>query len=427
MAAIPATADAPTRAPVPGGSGLRVAMALYGEITNDSRVLREAGTLAAAGHDVTVYCLEGTIPADAPFRVVTWTPRSGPVEPGGGSPFVRSMSASRLKRAARQLSWLVGYARDLNAWGRWAVGAAGDVDVWHAHDLPGLLSIGPHRTLGARLVYDSHEIYLDSGSAARLPRLFRRALGVLERRYVRRAAALVTVNEAYAEVLQRTRPRRTVIVRNCPPVWSPTPSSRSLLRDAVGVDEMTPLVLYHGVFAPHRGVEQLAEAMLEDDLRGAHLALLGFGDLLPEFTRLAAEPRFGGRVHVVDGVPPDQLLDWVSGADVDVMALERSSLNHWLCTPNKLWESLATGVPVVVSDFPVMHRIVLDNSDGPLGEVCNPADARSIADAVGAIIAAPDRGADLRARCLRAAHDRWNWEKESARLIDLYADMRRGS
>ena len=52
---------------------------------------------------------------------------------------MRSMAASRLKRAARQLRWLVGYARDLNAWGRWAVGAGGDVDVWHAHDLPGLL------------------------------------------------------------------------------------------------------------------------------------------------------------------------------------------------------------------------------------------------------------------------------------------------
>ncbi len=62
---------------------------------------------------------------------------------------------------------------------------------------------------------------------------------------------------------------------------------------------------------------------------------------------------------------PDELLGWVAGADVDAMALQHSSLNHWLCTPNKLWESLAAGVPVVVSDFPVMRKIVLSGPSGP--------------------------------------------------------------
>jgi glycosyltransferase involved in cell wall biosynthesis len=103
------------------------------------------------------------------------------------------------------------------------------------------------------------------------------------------------------------------------------------------------------------------------------------------------------------------------------MPLQHSTLNHWLCTPNKLWESLAAGVPVVVSDFPVMREIVMEDPGGPLGEVCQPDQPSSIAAAIRAIIelSSAERAA-IRGRCSTAAHERWNWETESGRLVDLY-------
>ena len=86
---------------------------------------------------------------------------------------------------------------------------------------------------------------------------------------------------------------------------------------------------------------------------------------------------------------------------------------------------LAVGVPVVVSDFPVMRRVVLDDPAGPLGGVCDPARPESIATAISTIIELPaDERAALGARCLQAAHERWNWEGESSRLIALYAELR---
>jgi glycosyltransferase involved in cell wall biosynthesis len=94
-------------------------------------------------------------------------------------------------------------------------------------------------------------------------------------------------------------------------------------------------------------------------------------------------------------------------------------------TPNKLWEGLAAGVPVIVSDFPIIRRIVMDDPVGPLGATCDPTDPLSIAGAIRAIVERqPDERAALRARCLRVAHERWNWESESARLVDLYAGIR---
>jgi glycosyltransferase involved in cell wall biosynthesis len=198
----------------------------------------------------------------------------------------------------------------------------------------------------------------------------------------------------------------------------------SHLRDAVGATSDDTVVLYHGAFSKERGIEELAEAMTAPGLEAAHLALLGVGPTRPYLETIALDPRFDGRIHVLDAVTPDVLPDWISGADVDVIAIQRSSLNHYLCTPNKLWESLTAGVPVVVSDFPTMSRVVRADTDEALGSVCDPAIPASIAGAILSIIDRPhEERARLRTRCRQSAHDRWNWETESAALVDLYTEI----
>jgi glycosyltransferase involved in cell wall biosynthesis len=100
------------------------------------------------------------------------------------------------------------------------------------------------------------------------------------------------------------------------------------------------------------------------------------------------------------------------------------TLNERYSTPNKLFESLAVGTPVVSSDFPERRRIVIDDPDGPLGAVCDPTRPEAIARALHEILSlSPDAMADLRGRCRRAAHERYNWELESAELLGLYARL----
>lgn len=406
-------------------AGLRVAMALYADVTHDSRVLREAETLCRAGHTVTIYCLAGTPPPDSPFRVVARVPDRSSILPDGSSPFLSTARLSSNKRLANRIRWILGYMRNIRAWGRWAVAGAGEIDVWHAHDLTGLIAVGPLVRRPARFVYDSHEIFLETGSAARLPAPLRRILSTYEGLMARRAFALMTVNEGYAEFLgERLRPKRTVIVRNCPPRWTPPTPPSSRLRDAAKVPALNPLVLYHGVFARSRGIEQLADAILEPGLESTHVALLGFGPNRQEFELRARDPRYRGRLHLLEAVLPGELLEWVAGADAAVSLLQPTRRDHALSTPNKLWESLAAGVPVVGSDFSVIRRIVLDDPEGSLGAVCDPTDPASIAAAIRAVVGRPpDERAAVRARCLRVAHERWNWERESIALVGLYAAL----
>jgi glycosyltransferase involved in cell wall biosynthesis len=138
----------------------------------------------------------------------------------------------------------------------------------------------------------------------------------------------------------------------------------------------------------------------------------------------SAAPEWRERVHVLDPVLPAELLLWVASADIGALPIQRSTLNHYLSTPNKLFECLAAGIPVLASDFPAMRRIVMGDPLGPLGVVCDPASVDEVATALKSLLKLDSATADaMRARCLAAAQSRWNWEEESAALVALYRDL----
>ena len=276
---------------------------------------------------------------------------------------------------------------------------------------------------GARLVYDSHEIFGTWGATLAQPRWLRWAMIRWERRLARRAVAVVTINESIAaELRRRLGVRRVVVVHNCPARWTPPPVPEDRIRVAANIPANEPVVLCHGGFQAGRGLEETAAAMLQPGLERAHLVFLGYrGHVIDP---ILADGRLKGRAHYVPAVEPAEVVPWVAGADVDVMAILPVDRNSVLSTPNKLFESLAAGVPVVTSDLPERRRIVLDDADAPLGAVCDPADPASIATAIRWVLdQPPEERLALRARCLRAAHERWNWETESAGLLALYAGL----
>jgi glycosyltransferase involved in cell wall biosynthesis len=424
----PVGGNGTTSHPPPSGARRpRVGMALYGDVTFDSRVRKEARTLAEAGYDVVVACLASHAASpDLPagVRVIVLRPPGPAVIPGSPNPFLAA-HGGRLAAVRGRVAWLLSYVRGLRAWGRLVVETAGPVDVWHAHDLTGLAAIMPNLPRRSRVVYDSHELFLETGTALRLPAAARLVLRAYERRLVSRVSAVITVNEALASVFRRRYRRLHVLaVHNCPDRWSPPIPRPTVLREVAGVSADATVILYHGALSANRGVEQLMQVLLESGFEDAHLVLLGFGEMRADFIRASAEARWKNRVHVLDPVPPAELMQWVASADIGAMPIQPSTLNHRLSTPNKLFECLAAGIPVVASDFPTMRRIIIGDPGGPLGAVCDPMSVESIADAIRSIVLLSPADKDaLRARCLRAAAERWNWELEGDTLVSVYSEI----
>ena len=165
-----------------------------------------------------------------------------------------------------------------------------------------------------------------------------------------------------------------------------------------------------------RGIEQSMDAILH--VPNAHLVLMGYGKRTPQFTTASEQAPYRNCVSVVPAVPPSELLAWTASADVLVVAIQPSSLNHRYTTPQKLFEAMAAGVPVVASDLPGMATIVNETGCGVLVDPTSPdaiaAGLRSVLDA------GPTERRAMADRALQAAHDRYNWETQVETLLALY-------
>jgi glycosyltransferase involved in cell wall biosynthesis len=294
-------------------------------------------------------------------------------------------------------------------------------DIWHgmwAGSLPALARMrGKH---GGRTIYDSRDVFMRSRKFARLGRPGRLLLERAERRWAGAADRVLTVNDSYADLLEEfLRVPRPKVVMNCPAIWTPPSPRPDLIREALGLTPETAVVLYQGILTMERGIEEAMDAILE--VPSAVLVLMGFGPLKDRYLDELSRPPYLGRVFLLPAVPPEALLTWSASADVLVMAIQPTTLNHRYTTPQKLFEGFAAGVPVVASDLPGMGPIV--RSTGA-GVVCDPTSPASIATAISSIVtASPPERLALRERALGAAHERYNWEAQLGTLFGLYREL----
>jgi glycosyltransferase involved in cell wall biosynthesis len=386
-----------------------------------SRGLRVARSLAAAGWEVEI----AAVSADGAAREerdgdiiirryvpsgrwVAWEER--PAAARSPRRLVR-IPALLLDRFRKTAFW------PLRARGWWATlrRELPPADLYHAF---GILTIAVAADLAAdarrkgragRVVYDVIDVILDSNNYSNVPRPILATYRLRERRWVRRADAIVTVNDEIADHLAgiwslRTRP---TVLLNCQPRWTP-PSPRSdLIRAATGIPVERRIVLFLGRLGRERGLEEASEAILRLD--DAALVMLGFGPWADELRARDRDPRFEGRHFTLPAVHPDEVPAWTASADVSIIAVPANSLNQRLSTPNKFWESLTAGTPVVVGrDLEVMRRIV--EADG-LGAIANPSDPQDLARGLRAVLDQPPiELAAMRGRALAITRERYNWE-----------------
>jgi glycosyltransferase involved in cell wall biosynthesis len=370
-------------------------MLLHRTSINDARVRREASALAKAGCEV---CILELASVDEHVDVGEGVRRISVLPPD----WLRSRAPTIAYRTAF-LAAFTPAIRRLRP------------QVVHAHDaatlLPGLLGA---RLTGARLVYDSHE--LASGVQYRSGAWAAFVNGI-ERLGATRADAVITVSDEIADRLEsRYRlPSRPCVIRNVCALRRPNGSRPGGLRAAAGVSD-APLILHQGAAAPGRGCETLLRAIarLDDSVRLVFLGSVepGYG---PHLDALVDQLDLSARVHRLPNAPLDELLTWTREADVGVSLLEPTCENYRLTIPNKLFEYVASEVPVVASAGSAAGSLVRERA---LGWTADSDDPESVANALRAAIAA--RGDTALLDRLHAADATFRWEAEQTRLTDLY-------
>lgn len=395
-----------------------------------SRGLRVARSLAAAGWEVEIAAVAGDDQPreerDGEIRIRRYVPSGRWV--GWAERPAAATSPSRLRRIP---ALMLDRLRKTALWplpvrGWWATlrRELPPADLYHAF---GILTIAvandlarDARTRGraGKVVYDVIDVILDSNNYAQVPAPILATYRFRERRWVRRADEVVTVNDPIADHLERIWPlrQRPTVLLNCQPRWIPPEPRPDLIRAATGIPAGRKVVLFLGRLGRERGLEQAAEAVLALD--DAALVMLGFGPWADELRTRDRDPRFVGRHFTLPPVHPDEVPAWTASADVSIIAVPANSLNQRLSSPNKFWESLTAGTPVVVGrDLEVMRRIVEADS---LGAIADPVDPIDLARGLRAVLDQPP--ADLvamRRRCLTVTRECYAWEAAVERYLAL--------
>lgn len=285
----------------------------------------------------------------------------------------------------------------------------------HAHDLPTLpIGIRLARLTGAKLVYDSHELQshkMRDGSE-RAKRNYQKLIWGLERRLLAGPDAMITVSPSILTWYEERCPSIPVhLIRNVPERPAIMPEAIRL-RAQLGVPGDSLLFLYLGGIGPRRGVENVLNSFLVEDIKH-HILFLGSG-VLEEVVKAAAARC--PRIHLRPPVPPSEVLAHALGADIGICLYEDSCLNHRYCLPNKLFESLLAGLPVLASNLPDQARVVemynagwvLDNT---LQELTDHLRTLTVDEARSVRAELPERVAAL------------SWENETKALFLIYKKL----
>lgn len=373
----------------------------------DARIFhKQARTLAAAGYRVTLAgpaaeCPPPDVPHQLPLSFVPL-------------PIPGRFALARAPRFIL-LRWLIGSLLLL--------APALRSRICHIHD-PELLPLGLLlKALGRRVIYDVHEDYPQQVlSKHYLPRLLRPPIAwlvsMLEQLCSRLFDLTVCATEAIA---RRFPPARTVVVHNFP-VWSEARCSvqKASRPAASGTQNRTAFTAVHlaGTLTEARGITSLVRAMgLLAENSSCEIRLLLAGRFVPESYGEFLKTLPGWqRVSHIEPVPHEEVWSIYSTCDAGLVC-SLPLPRHQESLPVKLFEFMAAGLPVIVSDFALFRQIVKSSRCG----LCvNPLDPGAIAGALEFLARHQLLCSRLGENGRRAVAEHYNWATEGRRLLAAY-------
>jgi glycosyltransferase involved in cell wall biosynthesis len=379
-------------------SGIRVCMATSGHPADDDRIFfKEARTLARAGADVVILCAQGK-----PFPAKTDGVRFAAYNGGGG-----------LKERLRTIGRLEQAIADQRC------------DVVHCHEPDGLVAaVRVKRRLGTPVIFDSHELWAGV-AAVRFPRpLWPAAMAAyrrFERRWVSPCDAAFGASHAITDYLATLLgPERVATLLNVPVV--------DIFGECGDRDWGGETVLCHdGSLTFVRGLKPMAEAIrLLSARHRVVLKIVGdvFGEEQKWLDAFVAKNGLEQAIVRTGWLPYDEVGRAIAPCHIGLICFLPSP-NHRIAAPNKCFNYLLYGMPVVGPDYPQSHFAILQQEGCAV--LADPTSPESIAGAVSKMITGREATLRMSATARELSQTRYRWSHMEPVLLDMYRRVLAGT
>ena len=332
----------------------------------DRRVLDEAQSLQEVGWELTV------IAGPPPTPDYNWDEQCYPDIEIVRLPLDANLAKERCTTGINDSVGSINWGEIFNLYNLFIrVGKKYPADIYVAHDLPQLpVAINLARLTEAFVVYDTHELFPHQLTFGKKKRDNYKEI---EDYLIQYADKVITVNESAAKFLAlHYYIAEPEIILNSPSLNEldfPI-EDQNLLRKNLNINQESKIILYQGGVgrSPNdvRNLEKLIYAMKFVENKDIKLVFMGPKgndfDALIEWTK--KENLFGTKFFYHDAVPQTQLLKHTISADVGIIPYPHIDFNSYFCTPNKLFEFLTVGLPILGNDSPELNRFIKNNKIG---------------------------------------------------------------
>lgn len=265
-----------------------------------------------------------------------------------------------------------------------------------------------------KLVYDSHEYFCGILEIQNRPNV-KKIWQKIEKFCFPKLNNIITVSQSIAEQYGKEYGKKVNVVRNIPRLLQ---TEYIHTRKSLQLPENKFIIILQGnAIHKGRGGEEMVEAMTKID--NALLLVIGQGDVIAEMKQMAKTLQIEERIMFINRVTPQLLRNYTHLADLGVSFDQNLSLNHYFSLPNKIFEYIHAGVPVLTSNLPERKRIVEQYQVGIVIDNFSPT---NIAKEINKLIENKEIISTYKENCRKAAQV-LNWENEEKVIQKIYQPL----
>jgi glycosyltransferase involved in cell wall biosynthesis len=263
------------------------------------------------------------------------------------------------------------------------------------------------------LIYDSHEFFTEVPELTSRPRV-QDVWKSIEKWILPRLKNALTVNQSIASLYKEAYGIEMKVLRNIPQLVQlaeqPTKAELGLPLDK------KIIILQGSGINMHRGAEESVEAIryIED----AVLLILGSGDVIPELKQMAKEHNLENRVVFKGRMPYDKMMAHTRVSDLGLSLDKDTNINYRFSLPNKLFDYIHAGIPVLGSDLVEVKRIIVDYG---VGEIAISFEPENLAKQMQQMLTSPKTD-EWKHNAIKARAE-LNWEKETEVLSNMIDEL----